>query len=331
MYPTAPRMIMGTEEGDRGLVICRKQTVNATLNGKWRRLVRSLSPLFIPVPMICEALAVGLALLWFTHWFDAGKVLVTLGSLLFLLLSNTRISAMLIRPLERRYVPLRLTSLQVDSNTLHAVEFIVVLASGYSPDPRVDVTSRLAEDTVTRLAGAIRLYSEVHGCKLILSGGPPLQTDSMAKVALCLGVKQEDIILEPYSENTEQEAFSIAPAVGKAPFLLVTSASHMPRAMALFRGYGMKPIPSPTDFLAKQGRGGIWEDLCPSYYGLYEAEKAVYEYLGIAWQKLSNGICWEMPSRFIQLIISNLACCFQWVENQEPPETRSVSKRKSFF
>lgn len=262
--------------------------MNGTLNGKGRRLARALSPLFIPVPLICETLAVGLALLWFTHWFDAGKVLVTLGSVLLFLLSNSRISAMLLRPLERRYAPLVLASWQADSSTLRQAAFIVVLASGYSPDPSVDVTSRLAEDTMARVAGAIRLYNEVQGCKLILSGGPPIQVDNMANVALCLGVRQEDIILEPHSENTEQEAVFIAPTVGKAPFLLVTSASHMPRAMALFRKYGMKPIPAPTDFLAKQGRGGMVEDLYPSYYGLYQAEKAVYEYLGIAWQKLKE-------------------------------------------
>lgn len=264
--------------------------MNSALNGKRRRLARVVSPLFIPVPLICETLAVGLVLLWFTHWSDAGKVLVTLGSGLLLLLSNSRISAMLLRPLERRYAPLVLAPWQVDSNTSRQALFIVVLASGYSPDPGVDVASRLAEDTMARVAGAIRLYNEVPGCKLILSGGPPVQADSMAKVALCLGVRQEDIVLEPHSENTEQEALFIAPTVGKAPFFLVTSASHMPRAMALFRKFGMKPIPAPTDFLAKQGRGGMAEDLYPSYYGLYEAEKAAYEYLGIAWQKLKNVI-----------------------------------------
>lgn len=218
---------------------------------------------------------------------------------MLLLLSNSEISAMLLKPLERRYAPLALTHWRGDSSISPRCMFIVVLASGYSPDTRIDVTSRLAEDTIARMAGAIRLYNQVQGSKLILSGGPPIQADSMARVALCLGVRQEDIILELYSESTQQEALSIAPIVEKRPFFLVTSASHMPRAMAHFRKHGMEPIPAPTDFLAKQGRGGRAEVLYPSYYGLYEAERAIYEYLGIAWQKLTESE-WKYRGKIIR-------------------------------
>lgn len=252
--------------------------------------VKIVSPLFFPVPVICEVLIAGLVLLWFTRWQKAGKVLVTIGAALLLLLGNYDISALLLRPLEQRYPPLALSSWQGDPNALRKGMFIVVLGGAYSPDPHVDVASRLREATIARLTGAIELYREVPGSKLILSGGPPAQAEYMAKVARNLGVKEQDIILEKNSRNTEQEAVFLASKLGKSPFFLVTSASHMPRAMGLFKKLQMNPIAAPTDYLAKRSPQWSPDDFYPGYYGLYEATRAVYEHLGITWEKLNHEI-----------------------------------------
>ncbi len=253
-------------------------------------LVKIVSPLFFPVPVICEILAVGLALLWFTRRQKAGKILVTVGAALLLLLGNHGISAALIRPLEERYPPLALSPRQSASGSVENGGMIVVLGGGYSTDPRVDVASRLMEVTLARLVGGIELYRKMPGSKLILSGGPPPLAETMEKVAVNLGVREQDIILDTKSRNTREESFLIAPIVGGKPFFLVTSASHMPRAMALFRKLGMNPTAAPTDFLAQKTQGWTPDDIYPSYYGLYEAERAVYECLGITWEKLNHEI-----------------------------------------
>ena len=103
-----------------------------------------------------------------------------------------------------------------------------------------------------------------------------------------LGVPAQDIVLDRKSKNTEEEAVFIFPTVGKAPFVLVTSASHMPRAMGLFRKLGMNPIAAPTDYLAKGHRSWEPDTVFPGYYGLYESERAVYEYLGITWETFNH-------------------------------------------
>ena len=54
----------------------------------------------------------------------------------------------------------------------------------------------------------------------------------MARVDREIGVPEGDIILESKSEDTMDEALFIKPIVGNVPFVLVTTASHIPRSMA---------------------------------------------------------------------------------------------------
>ena len=247
-------------------------------------------PVFSPVAVVCEILALGLALLWFTRKQKTGKVLVTLAAAMLVLLGNRGISAALLRPLEQRYRPLALSSLPAGPQGSAGAWFVVVLGGEFSSDPRIAIASRLSQETIARLVEGVSLCKALSQCELILSGGPPGQAEAMGNVAMALGVRQAEIVLEPNSHNTEQEGRFIAPIVGKAPFLLVTSASHMPRAMALLRKQGMNPIAAPTDYLAKEHERFNPEDIYPGYYGLYEATRAVYEYLGLTWEGLNGQI-----------------------------------------
>lgn len=254
-------------------------------------LKKIVAGLLFPAPVICELLVLGLALLWFTRQQKAGKILVTIAVGLLLLLGNAWISARLLSTLEQRYHPLTLSSLAGAQGKSENATYIVVLGSGYSPDPRIDLDSRISEDGMVRLVEGVRLCRKLAtGCKLILSGGPPAQAETMGKIARSLGIPQQEIILEEHSRDTEQEALFIKPTVGSTPFLLVTSASHMPRAMDLFRNQGMNPTPVPTNYLATQGGAIVPDKIYPSIYGLYEAERTVYEYLGMAWERLRGQI-----------------------------------------
>jgi uncharacterized SAM-binding protein YcdF (DUF218 family) len=253
-------------------------------------LAKIVSRLFFPVPVICELLVVGLVLLWFTRRQKTGKVFVTLGTAILLLLGISHVSGAFLRTLERRYHPLELASLPAELTKLGNSTYVVVLGSGYSTDPRVDLESHLSEDAMVRLVKGIQLCRQVESCKLILSGGPPAAPHVMRDVALSLGIPLQEIILEEKSRDTEQEARFIKPMVGTSPFLLVTSASHMPRAMGLFRKLGMQPIADPTDYIAKRGGAAVPDGICPGSFGLYEAERTVYEYLGMAWGKLRGQI-----------------------------------------
>ncbi|HET7102244.1 MAG TPA: ElyC/SanA/YdcF family protein [Terriglobia bacterium] len=253
-------------------------------------LVKIVSRFFFPVPVICALLLIGLALLWFTRRQKAGKVVLTAGTLMLLALSCGPLSTIFLRTLEQRYPPVAPASLQAAAGKSRGSTCIVVLGSGYSPDPSVDLDSHLSQDGVVRLLKGIQLCRQAASCKLVLSGGPVAAAQTMGKIALSMGIKQQDIILEERSRNTEEEARFVQPTVGASPFLLVTSASHMPRAMGLFRKLGMQPIAAPTDYLAKTGGPFSPDNYYPGTGRLSEAERTVYEYLGMAWEKLLGQI-----------------------------------------
>jgi uncharacterized SAM-binding protein YcdF (DUF218 family) len=252
-------------------------------------LVKIVSRLFFPVPVICELLIVGLLLMWFTRRQKAGRILVTAGTFLLLVLSCDPIPTIFLRTLEQRYHPVTPASLQAAGKPGGST-CIVVLGSGYSPDPSVDLDSHLSQDAVVRLLQGIQLCRQAAACKLVLSGGPPAAAQTMNKIALSMGIEQKDIVLEERSHNTEGEARFLQPTLGASPFLLVTSASHMPRAMGLFRKLGMNPIAAPTDYLAKTGGPFSPEHFYPGTGALSKSERGIYEYLGMAWEKLLGQI-----------------------------------------
>jgi len=249
-----------------------------------------VSPLLLPVPLCLELLLVGSFLLWFTRKQKAGKIFVSAGVAMLLLLSYTGVSGAILRPLERKYPPVDLAAAQEGG----PVKWVVALSAGHISDPRVSIANRITSASLARLVEAVRVYKQLPGSKLILSGGKPFDqtadAEVMAEVARALGAGQQDLVLESESRDTGESARLIQPIVGNDPFVLVTSASHMPRSMALFRALGMNPIPAPTDYMAGQSQSTSPGDFFPSSEGLRKAERAFYEYLGAAWEKLRGGI-----------------------------------------
>lgn len=249
-------------------------------------LKKIVSRFLFPLPLSLEILVVGLYLLWFTRKQRAGKTLVSFGTLLLAGLSYFFTANMLLHPLERRFPPFIVASHAGVSTP--APHLIVVLGGGANNDPGVPITSRLSSDLMVRLAEGLRLHRDLPGSKLILSGDAEM-AERMSQVVQALGVGPQDILLAAGSRDTEEESRRIAPLVGQSPFILVTSAAHMRRAMGLFRKLGMAPLAAPTDYRAPQ-QALEPDDLFPNAYELFKSQTAVYEYLGLAWAELRDKI-----------------------------------------
>jgi uncharacterized SAM-binding protein YcdF (DUF218 family) len=250
-----------------------------------------ISPLFFPLPLCMLLLLVGLLLLWFTRRQRAGKVISTMAFALLLLLSYGPVPGFLLGRLESQYKPVILygdAQAPLPEN-LSSARWIVVLGGGHSSDPNVTAVTNLSVSTLYRLTEGVELQRRIPGSRLLVSGSAIFRSDSeaaaMAKVAEGLGVDRQNIVLEEESDDTEQQAVFIKRIVGADPFILVTSASHMPRSIALFSRQGMNPVPFPTGNRTVNARA-MPREYYPQPGNLDKSEAAIYEYLGLMWAKL---------------------------------------------
>jgi uncharacterized SAM-binding protein YcdF (DUF218 family) len=257
-------------------------------------LQKIVAPFLFPMPLILGCLTAGVMLLWFSHRPKAGRLLVSLGTLGLFLGSVEPIAHVVVATLEDRYPPV------LSAGTVSPeVRWIVVLDSGHVSDPRLPLPSQLDGPTLASLVEGIRLYQQLSAAKLVLSGGTVFNrtpsAEVMAAVAHMLGVTPDDVVVDTASRNTQEEAYNVRALVKKAPFFLVTSASHMPRAVVIFTQLGMHPLPAPAAYLAK--RSGVWrpDALHPSAYNLISVQRSFYEYIGLTWLTLSR--VWQAPEQ----------------------------------
>lgn len=253
-----------------------------------------LGGFLMPLPFCLFLILLGLLFLWSGKRLFTGKALVTLGALALALVSYSPISRELSAPLQRQFNAYPEQVAPTDASRSGTVNHVVVLAGGHQSHPSIPITGQMNGESLKRLLEGIRVHRSLPGSKLILTGGgaidPVPEAVVMGKVAAFLGVDPRDMILEPFSMDTHEHARMLKPILKKEPFVLVTSAVHLPRAMALFQEQGMKPIPAPAGSTAKAppvyGPGHIF----PNAAALEDSSRAVHEYLGLAWARLRGQI-----------------------------------------
>uniref|UniRef100_A0A7V6DP55 DUF218 domain-containing protein n=1 Tax=Desulfobacca acetoxidans TaxID=60893 RepID=A0A7V6DP55_9BACT len=209
---------------------------------------------------------------------------IALGLLGFYLFTTAPLPNFLLKTLERRYQPL------TNSQKFPDIRYIVVLSGGMRFNNAVPPTSRLDASSSLRVAEGIRLFHLFSGAPaLIMTGAGPWGDlgSRMAAFAASLGIPAAKLIPENHAKDTYGNAKEVQPLVTNEPFLLVTSAVHMPRAMLIFQKLGMKPIPAPADF--RYSPHYFYEDFFPSGNNLSDMEAVTHEYLGLAYLYLFPG------------------------------------------
>jgi uncharacterized SAM-binding protein YcdF (DUF218 family) len=233
--------------------------------------------LMTPLAM-ASILAVAGAILRVFRLRRAARAALILALAIGYLGSTSLVGDALLGPLERRYPPLSLDA------ALDGTAYVVVLGSGYAPIDHIPVTAALDKDGLVRVVEAIRISRRLRDPHLVVSGGaPPGNTPSAfgyAALADDLGVDvpRADVLSTPL--DTSEEAQALAALIGRAPFILVTSAYHMPRAMRLMLRAGLKPIPAPTGQRVGVPPISWLRLLIPTSSGLQKTELALHEYAG---------------------------------------------------
>ncbi|MEY2877819.1 MAG: hypothetical protein RLZZ15_199 [Verrucomicrobiota bacterium] len=242
----------------------------------------------MPVPACLLLIAIGWGLVRWTKRRRLGRALQIAGAALLLLFGNKYVSSALVRPLEAHYAAIpELRAGEPVPPALAACRYIVVLGSGHGHTPGLAATTMLSTAALGRLTEAVRLMRVLPDAKLIVSG--PADNDHethasvLARAAESLGVARERILLITDGHDTEEEAAATAKIARGAPVAVITSAWHLPRAVALFRHMGLAPLPVPCDYAWHTNGDFRWEEAIWDRESIDRSTRAVHEYIGYTW------------------------------------------------
>lgn len=138
---------------------------------------------------------------------------------------------------------------------------------------------------------------------IVLSGGSNAllyevdhsEAELMKRLLVAHGVAPERMVLEGTSRTTYENAVASRDLVKPTPganWWLVTTAFHMPRAMATFRGAGWSGVVARPAAYATTGRVG-WRP--PMLWGLMSADMAAKEWLGILGYRIAGRVADLVP------------------------------------
>jgi len=215
--------------------------------------------------------------------------------LLLLLISSPLLSGQLIGLLESSYpVPPVPAAQRYDA--------IVVLGGGVLDRGTLRPTVELTSISRERTTCGVDLYQQGYAPKLIVTGGDasifgsgPIEAVEMQRWAKRLGVPAGDIMTEDAARTTYENATGAKRLLGNASILLVSSASHLPRAAALFRKQGLRVTPAPCDFIARNLPGDLFDHLdifhfLPADVAIQHTREAVTELAGTFVYRLAGKI-----------------------------------------
>jgi uncharacterized SAM-binding protein YcdF (DUF218 family) len=171
---------------------------------------------------------------------------------------------------------------------------IVVLGGGLLQPGTLRPKAELSSFSKDRTTCGVDLYQQGYAKKLVFTGGTghafqegPKAAPEMTRWAERLGIPAEAIITEDRSRTTYENATETRQLLGPASILLVTSASHLPRATALFTKQGFMVTPVPCDFLTMNRPADSLEqldlfDVLPNDHAIEHTTVAVTEWAGMA-------------------------------------------------
>jgi uncharacterized SAM-binding protein YcdF (DUF218 family) len=242
----------------------------------------------LPANLLMAIGIAGLVLLCTRFRQLASWLLVT--SVVFIAIAGwSPLGNVLILPLEQRFPPF--------DPSRGAPDGIVVLGGAIAPAVSAARGVVALNEAAERLTVTAELAHRYPKARIVFSGGSnALLSDPIAEAPFAvdeleaLGVARSRITAEEQSRNTiENAVFSRLVAQPKPGerWLLVTSAYHMPRAVAAFRAAGFPVEAYPVDW---RTRGPI-DALVPFDSlsdGLARTDAAVHEWVGLLVYRLSG-------------------------------------------
>jgi uncharacterized SAM-binding protein YcdF (DUF218 family) len=238
---------------------------------------------FLAQPLTLATFLLALALLAAVlRWRRIAGTGFVLAFLILALSAWTSLGSILLAPLENRFPR--------PATPPDNVAGIVVLGGGFEGainQARGGFELNTGGDRFVEAAVLALRYPQA---RVLISGGRGALTlageadaDTAPRMLEALGVARNRLLLENRSRDTYENALFSKEMANPQPgetWLLVTSAFHMPRSVALFRKAGFDVVPWPTDYRTS-GREGIGLFRDNAVDSIQTTSVAVREWIGL--------------------------------------------------
>jgi uncharacterized SAM-binding protein YcdF (DUF218 family) len=231
----------------------------------------------------------GVLLLIFWAWvasyrnLRAARTALGLAAALLLALGWQWLPEALLHPLERRY-----PEWPLDAPTEGFAGVIVLGGATSAAYLANDHAQPLLNEAAERMTAAVALHRQNPQLQVVFTGGEgsafangPSEAVRAQRFFATMGLPPGSMVLEGQSRNTFENSIFTAQTVGidkNRPWLLLTSAWHMPRAMGVFQAQGWNVRAYPVDF--RTASTTPWSSYSfPDSIALWQL--ALHEYAGI--------------------------------------------------
>ena len=131
--------------------------------------------------------------------------------------------------------------------------------------------------------------------KIVISAGninkeKPNEAAFLLKRMAQLGIPMQDIIIEGKSRSTFENAFFTKRIIDSLkftpPYILVSSAMHIPRAVSVFKKAGLEVVPYPCNYTVIKRSFSAGDYLIPKLYIINDWSYFLKEIVGLAGYKI---------------------------------------------
>jgi uncharacterized SAM-binding protein YcdF (DUF218 family) len=176
---------------------------------------------------------------------------------------------------------------------------VVILGGGGLTyrDDGLEVQS-LSDASILRTLEGLRIFHQLEEPWIVVSGGPSPQSgltqaesETMRDLLIDLGAPAGRVLVEAGSADTHDQALNV-PALlqahGVSEFVLVTSTTHLRRAMLSFEAAGFEPTPGPAP--ERSETQSLPAPLLPDLGALDASRRALREWMGLLYYAVRGWI-----------------------------------------
>jgi uncharacterized SAM-binding protein YcdF (DUF218 family) len=251
-------------------------------------LSKTLGQFMVPSNFMMAAGLIGIVLLC-TRFRRLASWFIVTSLVLIAFAGYSPLGRILMLSLEQRFPPW--------DASRGAPDGIVVLGGAIDPEISVVRNAVALNDSAERITITAELARRYPNARIVFTGGTgsldpdaPLEAPVAVKELVALGVAHDRITADEQSRNTIENAVFSRLLANPKPgerWILVTSASHMPRAIAVFRAAGFPVEAYPVDYRTRD-RGDAARPFGSFPEGLEMTDHAVHEWAGLLVYRLTG-------------------------------------------